>query len=95
MDADCRKSDPELGCDYDLILNAQDEPDHGFQIKKCENASDWIQLQGVGEPQFVVNMRMAKIQKVWKVIGVGLVNIAKPQQTPEPQSEKMHEKTQL
>lgn len=60
--------------DGDPILDAQDYPDK-FELSSCSEISGVIQLQGVGNSNFKIPVKVASVSNVLKVVGVGTVNM--------------------
>lgn len=67
--------DPELGWDIDIILDAQDSPDKGFQLFRCASTLGFVELQGTDWTEFKVTVRVSKTPQGLRVVGAGLVNI--------------------
>lgn len=70
-----RKEDPEMGLGVDPIFNAQDFPDSGFVLSKCNNNSQYVELKGKDWPEFKVTVKLIKVDDKWLVDGAGLINI--------------------
>ena len=73
---DARKEDPELGLDFDPILNAQDYPDKGYRAKEIQIAGDkaYVVMEGIGAPDFKVSVDLVSINNQWKINGIGHIN---------------------
>lgn len=69
------KSDPELGLDFDPILDAQDYPEKGFNIINYDSATGYVTLNGKDWPAFVLVTRIVKQGNKWLVDGSGVINI--------------------
>lgn len=69
------KSDPELGLDFDPILDAQDYPEKGFNIINYDSATGYVTLNGKDWPAFVLVIRIVKQGNKWLVDGSGVINI--------------------
>jgi hypothetical protein len=75
LEEEGRRSDPELGWNADLIVDAQDSPDKGFKFFQCSSSRGVVLLQGLDWPAFKVAVRVAPTSQGLKVIGAGRVNI--------------------
>ena len=73
---DARKEDPELGLDFDPILNAQDYPDKGYRAKEIQIAGDkaYVVMEGIGAPDFKLSVELVSINNQWKINGIGDIN---------------------
>ncbi len=69
------KHDAELGWDSDMIFDASDSPDKGFQLFRCSRNTGYVQLRGIDLPQFKVTVRVASTSQGLKVVGAGMINI--------------------
>lgn len=69
------RRDRELGWDEDIILDAQDFPDKGFQFSSCGAAAGFVQLQGVDWAEFKVTVKVITTPRGLRVDGAGMVNI--------------------
>ena len=70
---EAEKEDPEMGLDFDPILDAQDYPDKGFDLEKIEG--DYVMLKGIGWEDFGLTLKMKKENGSWLVDGCGVVNV--------------------
>ncbi|MGC3981892.1 MAG: hypothetical protein QM808_11570 [Steroidobacteraceae bacterium] len=75
------KLDAELGWDADMIFDAQDFPDKGFQFFRCSKTAGFVQLQGTDWPDFKVTVRVATTPQGINVVGAGMVNISKSERS--------------
>jgi hypothetical protein len=71
---DANKADPELGIDFDPIVDGQDHPDKGFEIEQLDK-TDFIIVRGIDWPDFKLTMKMVEENGNWLVDGCGVVNI--------------------
>lgn len=69
------RADPELGLDYDLIFDAQDYPDNGFEITDYNKQSGYVTLSGRDLTEFKVIVKVVRYNGKWLVDGSGVVNI--------------------
>ena len=78
--ARAEKQDPELGLDFDPILNAQDYPEQGFEIAQCEE--NLVTLVGKGKEwqNFKVAVEILNTERGWLINGAGVINIPKNKQ---------------
>ena len=76
-----RKSDPELGLDFDPIFDAQDYPDNGFKFLTCDEKSDVIRLVGNGWENFKVTVKVIRHENDWLIDGAGVINISEDLRT--------------
>lgn len=76
LEAQAKKDDPELGLDYDPILNSQEYPDNGLQILDC-NESGLVTLGNKSKEwqSFKVLANVIKAEKGWLVNGMGAINM--------------------
>ncbi|MBP1613806.1 MAG: hypothetical protein H6Q13_1254 [Bacteroidetes bacterium] len=69
------KADPEIGLDFDPILDAQDYPDKGFELVKYDNKTGFVTLKGKDWPDFILVMKIVNQGNKWLVDGSGVINI--------------------
>jgi hypothetical protein len=69
------KEEPEVGLDFDPILNAQDNPDNGFELESFDEKTNYLTVKGKEWPDFKVTMRIKEENGSWLVDGCGIVNI--------------------
>ena len=69
---EAEKEDPELGLDFDPILDAQDFPDR-FEMES-ENA-DYLIVKGENWPAFQLTLKLALEEGRWLVDGSGIINV--------------------
>lgn len=56
-------ADPELGMNFDPIVNAQDSDEQGFEIKKVDSILGYLTVRGKSAPNFEIVLRV--IEKKW------------------------------
>jgi hypothetical protein len=71
------KTEPEVGLDFDPILDAQDWPEEGFEIESIDDITNYLILRGKNWQEFKVTIKMIKENENWLVDGCGIVNIPK------------------
>ena len=72
-----QKEEPEVGLDFDPIIDAQDFPDHGFELLSTDNQTGFLKVKGKDLPDFVITMKVVYQNGLWLVDGSGIVNIPK------------------
>lgn len=76
--AQAEKADPELGLDFDPILDAQDYPEQGMKIASCDEQSGLVTLAGKDKEwehfKVVINVQNKRVD------GAGVINIPKDKQ---------------
>ena len=70
-------ADPELGMDFDPIVNAQDSDEQGFEIKKVDSILGYVTVRGKSAPNFEIVLRVIEKNGVTLVDGSGVINIPK------------------
>jgi hypothetical protein len=75
---DAEKNDPELGLDFDPILDAQDYPS-GFVVKTIDQ-NGFLTLQGKDWQDFIVTVKLIYEGNKFLVDGSGIINIPKDKQ---------------
>ncbi|MBX2906603.1 MAG: hypothetical protein KF744_11225 [Taibaiella sp.] len=73
---DAWKRDPELGLDFDPVLDAQDYPDSGFMIERIDTISGIVTLSGKNWPEFTVAVKVIAADQKTLIDGAGVVNIS-------------------
>jgi hypothetical protein len=73
--ADAYAQDPDLGLEADLILDAQDYPDKGFELEASDDKTNYLTLKGIDLPTFTLTMKMSEENGHWLVDGCGAINI--------------------
>jgi len=69
---EAEKNDPELGLEFDPILDAQDYPNE-FELYNTD--SDFLIVKGKDWPDFQLTLKMKLVENKWLVDGVGIVNV--------------------
>lgn len=70
-----RKADPELGLDFDPVLDAQDYPEKGFSISERDTANGYVTMTGIGQNDFKLVLKLTSQNNAWLVDGAGVINI--------------------
>ena len=70
-----QKADPELGLDFDPILDAQDFPDKGFELVNCDNETGYVDVKGKELNDFTLVLKLVRQNNKWLVDGSGVLNI--------------------
>ena len=69
------KVEPEVGLDFDPIVDGQDFPDKGFKIKSIDKATGLVTLQGIDWQDFEVVLKVVNENDKSLVNGSGIINI--------------------
>lgn len=69
------KIDPEIGLGFDPIFDAQDFPDLGFELIKCDSKTGYVTVRGVDWKEFSVTLKVVVEDGKSLVEGAGIVNI--------------------
>ena len=72
---DAYKKEPEVGLDFDPILNAQDWPDKGFELASFDERTNYLTVSGKDWPDFKLTMKITEENGNWLVDGCGIINI--------------------
>jgi hypothetical protein len=72
---DAYKNEPEVGLDFDPILDAQDNPDKGFELESFDEQKNVLTLKGKDWHEFKLAMRIVEENGNWLVDGCGIVNM--------------------
>jgi hypothetical protein len=72
---DALKDDPDLGLDFDPVLDAQDFPEKGCELVNCDNKTGYVTVRGKNWPEFVLVVKVAQQGNEWLVDGSGVINI--------------------
>ncbi len=67
--------EPEIGLDFDPIVDGQDSPDKGFKIKSIDKENDLVTLQGIDWKDFEVTVKVINQNNKSFVDGAGIINI--------------------
>lgn len=78
---EAEKEYPEMGLDFDPIVDGQDYPDEGFELKHFDSKTNIIVVKGKKWTDFEVTMKMILNNRKWLVDGCGIVNIPKNEQS--------------
>jgi hypothetical protein len=73
-------ADPELGLDFDPIINAQDSDEQGFEIKEIDSILGYVTVSGKSAPDFEIVLKVIEKNGVSLVDGSGVINIPKSKQ---------------
>ena len=73
---DARKEDPEMGLDYDPILDAQDYPEKGYRARRTQISGNkaTVAMEGIDAPDFKVSVELVSLQGNWRINGIGQIN---------------------
>ena len=74
---DAYEKEPEVGLDFDPILDAQDYPDKGFELESFDERTNYLTVKGKDWPEFKLTMKMIEENGTWLVDGCGIINILK------------------
>ncbi|MDM1548763.1 hypothetical protein HX096_12960 [Empedobacter falsenii] len=69
------KVEPEVGLDFDPIVDGQDFPDKGFKIKSIDKATGLVTLQGIDWQDFEVVLKVVNENNKSLINGSGIINI--------------------
>jgi len=67
------KENPQYGLGFDPILDSQDYPDNGFELKTFN--SEYVIVKGIHWTDFQLTLKIKKIKEEWLVDGSGVINI--------------------
>lgn len=71
------KEEPEVGLDFDPILDAQDFPDKGFELVNCDSETGYVIVRGRDMEDFILTLKIIQRNNKWLVDGSGIINIPK------------------
>jgi hypothetical protein len=80
---DARKEDPELGLDFDPIVDGQDFVEHFDQVKQCNESSGVLIISGKwpdSKETMEVAVKPSKENDQWLIDGAGVINIPEAEQ---------------
>ncbi len=77
---DAEKEAPGYGLGFDPILDAQDYPDKGFDLKSIDTVSGYLTVFGKEWKDFELTIKLIKKSNKWMVEGAGLINIPEEKQ---------------
>ena len=69
------KAEPEVGLDFDPIIDGQDYPDKGFKIKSIDEKNGFVTLSGIDWTDFEVAVKVVNENNKTFVDGSGIINI--------------------
>jgi hypothetical protein len=78
-----KKADPELGLDFDPILDAQDFPESGYEIKKRDTLNNYVIITAREYGTFHLAMKLVKENNKWLIDGSGVINIPLDKRVPQ------------
>ncbi len=73
--------DPEMGLDFDPIIDGQDHPDQGFELESFDSKTNFAVVKGKNLPDFKVTIKVVLEGNKWLVDGCGVINIPKDKQS--------------
>lgn len=78
---EAEKIDPELGLDFDPLVDSNDMPEKGFELESYDKKSNFIVVKGKNWDDFKVTIKVVLVDNKWLVDGCGVVNIPKNKQS--------------
>ncbi len=72
---DAYEKEPEVGLDFDPILDAQDYPDKGFELESLDEKTNYITVRGKDWADFKLTIKIIEENGNWLVDGCGIINI--------------------
>lgn len=78
---EAEKENPEMGLDFDPIVDGQDYPEEGFELKYFDPKTNYVIVKGKKWADFEVTMKLVLDNEKWLVDGCGVVNIPKNYQS--------------
>lgn len=78
---EAEKIDSEVGLDFDPIIDGQDYPDEGFQLKHFDSKTNFIVVEGKNWEDFEITLKLVIENNKWLVDGCGVINIPKKYQS--------------
>ncbi len=72
---EAEEEDPELGLDYDPILNAQDYPEDGMVLAEFDASDGYVVTQGKIQTGVIIVVKLVKQNGNVLIEGCGAVNI--------------------
>ena len=76
------KETPGYGLGFDPILDAQDYPDRGFDLKSIDTNTGYVAVVGKDWKDFELTIKLIYFEGKWLVDGSGIVNIPQEKQAP-------------
>jgi len=71
-----QKADPEMGLDFDPVLDAQDFPEKGFELINCDKTTGYVTVRGKNWNEFLLILKLALQDDKWLIDGSGVINIS-------------------
>lgn len=78
---DAEEENSEMGLDFDPIIDGQDYPEEGFELKHFDTKTNFIIVKGKNWAEFEVTMKLILENEKWLIDGCGIVNIPKNNQS--------------
>lgn len=78
---EAEKETPGYGLGFDPILDAQDYPDKGFELKSIDTISGYMIIVGKDWVDFEVTIKLIEENNKWMIDGCGMVNIPMDKQS--------------
>lgn len=78
---EANKADPEMGLDFDPLIDAQDFPDKGFELETFDRQTNFIVVKGKNWADFKVTIKVVLENNNWLVDGCGIINIPREKQS--------------
>ena len=72
---EAKEKEPEVGLDFDPILDAQDFPDKGFELESTDEATNYLVVRGKDWNDFKLTIKVVQENGEWLVDGCGIINI--------------------
>lgn len=72
--------EPELGLEFDPIINGQDSDDQGFEIAEIDSLNGYVIVQGRSYPEYKIVLKVIEKNGATLVDGSGVINIPKSKQ---------------
>jgi hypothetical protein len=72
---DAYEKEPEVGLDFDPILDAQDYPDKGFELESLDEKTNYLTVRGKDWADFKLTIKIIEENGNWLVDGCGIINI--------------------
>ena len=71
------KENPEMGLDFDPIIDGQDYPEEGFELKHFDKRTNFLVVNGKNWADYEITMKLILENKKWLIDGCGIINIPK------------------
>jgi hypothetical protein len=72
---EAEEENPELGLDYDPILNAQDYPEDGMELAEFDAPSGYVVARGKNQRGVIIVVKLVKQNGTVLIDGCGVINI--------------------